>query len=163
MVVERECGTGDPWRGSVGRSCVKRFRRGAPDLGGVFERGCCGVPPTGVAKSEDCAGAGGRSTVGVGMRSARTQWSVERSGLGCLLSAEVMLAVEMGVVCSGGKSCVGCGKSRVPDNCVEICLDGCGVVWLIGCLDLNVAEVRARGGLLVFIDHGWGNDEVSLL
>ena len=63
----------------------------------------------------------------------------------------------------GGKGCVGCGKSRVPDNCVKICLDGCGVVWLIGCLDLDVAEVRARGGLLVFIDHGWGNDEVSLL
>ena len=61
-VVERGCGTEDPWRGSVGRSCVKRFRRGVPDLGGVFERGRCGVRPTGATKSEDCAGAGGRPT-----------------------------------------------------------------------------------------------------
>ena len=36
--------------------------------------------------------------LGVGMRSACTQWSVERSGLGCLLTADVRLAVEMGVV-----------------------------------------------------------------
>ena len=44
-----------------------------------------------------------------------------------------------------------------------ISLARCGVLWLMGCLDLNVAEVRARGGLLVLIDHGWGNDEFSLL
>ena len=36
-------------------------------------------------------------SVGVGMR-ACTQWSVGRSGLGCLLFADVVLAVEMGVV-----------------------------------------------------------------
>ena len=27
---------------------------GEADLGGVFERGRCGVPPTGATKSEDC-------------------------------------------------------------------------------------------------------------
>ena len=97
-MVERGCGTGDPWLGSVGRSCVKRVLRGVPDLGGVFERGRCGVPPTGAVKSEGSAGAGGLSTVGVGIRSACSQWSVERSGLGCLLSADVTFVVERGVV-----------------------------------------------------------------
>ena len=61
----------------------------------------------------------------------------------------------------GAKAALGVAKAGY--HCVKICLDGCGVVWLIGCLDLDVAEVRARRGLLVFIDHGWGNDEVSLL
>ena len=86
---------------SVGRSCVKRVLRGVSDLGGVLERVRCGVPPTGAVKSDGSAGAGGWSTVGVGIKSACSQWSVGRSGLGCLFAADVMLAVEMGVVGKG--------------------------------------------------------------
>ena len=40
-----------------------------------------------VVKSDGSAGAGGRSTAGVGIKSACSQWSVGRSGLGCLLTA----------------------------------------------------------------------------
>ena len=72
--------------------------------------------------------------------------------------------MNCGVSRRGGcRGCVGCGKARVLDNCVDIGLDRGGRLWLLRCLDLNVAEVRARCGLLVFIDHRWGNDEFSLL
>ena len=94
-MVERDCGTGDTYRGSGRRPWVNRVLCGVLDRGGVLERTRRGVPPIGAVKSEGSAGGGGLSTAGAGINSAYCQWS----GLGCLLAAEVMVGgVTVGCV-----------------------------------------------------------------
>ena len=85
-VVERDCGTGDPYRGSGRRPWVNRVLCGVLDRGGVLER----------VKSEGSAGGGGFSTAGAGINSAYCHLS----GWGCLLAAEVMVG-GVTVSCGG--------------------------------------------------------------
>ena len=60
-MVERDCGTGDPYRGSGWHPWVNRVLCGVLDRGGVLERARRGVPPIGAVKSEGSAGGGGFS------------------------------------------------------------------------------------------------------
>ena len=85
-MVERGCGTGDPWRGSVGRLCEAGSCEECQTSEESWSVCVVGYHPL-VVKSDGSAGAGGRSTAGVGIKSACSQWSVGRSGLGCLLTA----------------------------------------------------------------------------
>ena len=82
--MERDCGTGDPYRGSGRRTWVNRILCGVLDRRGVLERARRGAPPMGAVKSEGSAGGGGLSTAGAGINSAYC----ELSGLGRLLAAE---------------------------------------------------------------------------
>ena len=84
---------------------MKRVLCGVVDRGGVLERARWGVPPIGAVKSEGSAGEGGLSTVGVGIKSVWSHWS----GLGCLLAAEVMVAVVDGAAVGRG-GVDGCGE-----------------------------------------------------